>query len=87
MSQSNDILAYLKQRPNRWVPMPVLARISGAYAVHSRASDLRKRGHDVENKTIEQDGTKKSFYRLNIKEGQGSLFGDKKARHAGAYSQ
>jgi len=48
-----------------WVPMPTLADVSGAYAVHSRIAELRGRGHHIENR-IEQraDGIRMSWYRL-----------------------
>lgn len=42
-----------------------VTKISGAYAVHSRIAELRRRGHRIENR-IEQrdDGTRLSWYRL-----------------------
>lgn len=48
-----------------WVPMPTLANVSGAYAVHSRIAELRSRGRRIENR-IEQraDGLRMSWYRL-----------------------
>lgn len=62
-SQAAAILARLLETPGAWVPMPELAAISGAYAVHSRISDLRKRGYHIECKVLCQS-TKHSFYRL-----------------------
>jgi hypothetical protein len=54
-SQCELILARLALTPGQWVPMPELAEHSGAYAVHSRISDLRKNGHNIEHKN-EWDG-------------------------------
>ena len=46
------------------MPMPELAQASGAFAVHSRVSDLRSWGHVVEQRSV-RDGRKvRSFYRL-----------------------
>jgi len=62
-SQAAAILARLLETPGAWVPMPELAAISGAYAVHSRISDLRKRGYTIECKVVCRR-PKHSFYRL-----------------------
>ncbi len=67
-TQANVILAELEKHIGQWVPMPHLANVSGAYAVHSRIAELRPRIR-LEGKTIyhrnEQSGRKKqSFYRL-----------------------
>jgi hypothetical protein len=63
-TQADRILARLRETPGEWVPMPELARIGsgklhGYCMVHSRVADLRKRGHD-----IEQRGGCESEYRL-----------------------
>ena len=64
LSQCDRILEHLKYCTGQWVSMPSLAAVSGAYAVHSRIADLRKRGHIIEQR-CEQDGRgKHSFYRL-----------------------
>lgn len=64
-SQANKILARLKSAQGRWVTMPGLSAISGAYAVHSRVAELRKRGHRIENRIEQRDnGTRLSLYRL-----------------------
>ena len=48
-----------------WVPMPELWRVSGAFAVHSRISDLRKQGYKIEHRNERaEDGTVMSYYRL-----------------------
>lgn len=68
-SQADKILRYLQAEVGSWnkgwVSMPDLAAFSGAYAVHSRIAELRRRGHTIENR-IEQryDGTRLSWYRL-----------------------
>ena len=65
-TQVERILAVLTQRHGQWVPMPELARESGAYAVHSRISDLRKDGWVIETKIERVRGrrTQASYYRL-----------------------
>lgn len=63
-SQCDRILDALQYERGHWVPMPDLARIAGAFAVHSRIADLRKRGHRIE--AMQQRHGRKvwSFYRL-----------------------
>jgi hypothetical protein len=48
LREVEKILARLQESPGEWVAMPELYRVSGAFAVHSRISDLRKRGHVIE---------------------------------------
>lgn len=65
-SQCDRIQAALEQARGEWVAMTELWRVSGAFAVHSRVADLRKRGHCIEHKNARQaDGVVHSFYRLN----------------------
>lgn len=48
-----------------WVSMPDLVRCSGSYNVHSRISDLRKRGLNIEQRLeVLGDGTRASYYRI-----------------------
>jgi len=71
-SQCECILAVLQRAIGQldgWVAMPRLARESGAYAVHSRISELRKRGHRIEQRSTRlTDGTIASEYRLEPEE-------------------
>lgn len=62
-TQCSLILAELTRRHGQWVSMPELAEVSGAYAVHSRISDLRADGYLID---VRQEGSRprKSFYRL-----------------------
>lgn len=63
-TQCARILELLEFAAGDWVPMPELAKASGAFAVHSRVSDLRSWGHVIEQRS-ERDGRKvRSFYRL-----------------------
>lgn len=67
MSQTEIIFSFLCAHIEQEVPMPVLADLAGSYAVNSRVSDIRKRGHKVTNR-IEVDkktGVRKSFYTLH----------------------
>lgn len=64
-TQAGRILARLKKTPRKWVDMYELFALSGAYAVHSRISDLRKCGCRIECKIVGRgDGKTISFYRL-----------------------
>jgi hypothetical protein len=63
-TQSSLILEHLLKHKGQWVPMPDLVRISGAYAVHSRISDLRADDHTIDHKNEHVDGLCHSFYRL-----------------------
>lgn len=63
-SQCDKILACLRETPGQWVAMPDLVLASASFNIHSRISDLRKRGHNIEQHD-ERDGRKiKSFYRV-----------------------
>jgi hypothetical protein len=64
LSQCDLILARLVNTPGEWVPMPALARISGAYAIHSRIADLRRRGHRIDHQNRRAGRKIHSFYRL-----------------------
>ena len=63
-SQSDRIHRRLRESSGEWVDLPELVKCSGAYAVHSRVSDLRKRGVHVEHRNIRHGKTVMSFYRL-----------------------
>ena len=64
-SQCAIILARLQSSPGEWVPMPTLARMAGGYAVHSRISDLRTRGHVIDHCNRRFGRKTHSFYRLS----------------------
>jgi hypothetical protein len=66
VSQRDRILARLNETPGVWVPMPELVECSGAYAVHSRISDLRKDGHTIDQHSRIKDGIVHSSYRLEL---------------------
>lgn len=64
-TQAQKVLARLKAADGGWVSMPALVEASGAYAIHSRVSELRSYGHEIENHVLRFDGLALSFYRLN----------------------
>ena len=66
LSQTDLLINYLHRANNEWVPLPVLADVIGGFAVHSRASDARRRGVNVENRVQfdKPTGKRISFYRL-----------------------
>lgn len=63
-SQCDLILARLEMDKGQPVPMPALAECSGAYAVHSRIADLRKRGHNIRHTAFRDGRVVRSFYTL-----------------------
>ena len=63
-TQNSMILARLSETPGEWVSLPELHRVSGAYAIHSRAANLRAAGHDIENRVERKGRSALSFYRL-----------------------
>jgi len=66
-SQCDRIGARLMASPGQWVAMTELWQVSGAFAVHSRVSDLRRSGMVIEQKNEHRaDGTIHSFYRVMV---------------------
>lgn len=63
-SQCDLILGRLLLTPGLWVPMPELARVSGAYAVHSRVADLRRRGIRIDQRNARRGRLVLSSYRI-----------------------
>lgn len=63
-SQCDLIMDVLIVEQGKWVGMPTLAHFSGAYAVHSRVAELRKRGHVIEQRSERYGRKVRSFYRL-----------------------
>jgi len=70
LSQCDLILAELSRNANQWIPMPHLGDVSGSRNVHSRIDDLKKRGHQIENKQITKGRQRHSFYRILTTERQ-----------------
>lgn len=71
LTQRELVLIELQKNAGEWVPMPQLVRASGAYAVHSRVSDLRSPrhgSHQIEHRNTWNDGVCCSEYRLVIHE-------------------
>lgn len=65
MTTQNDIiLSSLREHIGSWVAMPILASAAGCYAVHSRISDLRKRGFTIHSRIENREGKRHSYYRL-----------------------
>lgn len=73
-SQNDAILQALDEAAGKWVAMPELSRLSGSYNVHSRISDLRNRGHQIEHRNERRGRMIHSFYRLTQSTAQPSLF-------------
>jgi hypothetical protein len=64
LSQNAIIEAQLTAKRGEWVAMPLLAEASGSYVIHSRISDLRAKGLQIESKTERHGKKNHSFYRL-----------------------
>jgi len=68
ISQTDAILRVLKRRKGSYVSLPVLARESGSLSPATRISNLRDRGHRIENRlaTVKRNGqpVRTSAYRL-----------------------
>lgn len=65
-SQCAQILAMLQERRGAWVSVLQLASLSGSLAVHSRITDLRKRGHAIEQQSHRSGRKIHSEYRLPL---------------------
>lgn len=63
-TQCDLILAELRRRAGRWVPMPELWQCSGSFVPSVRISDLRRRGWKIENKVTRRGRTIHSFFKL-----------------------
>jgi hypothetical protein len=68
-TQCERIENYLAKRAGRWIAMPHLARVGagtpqGFCIVHSRISDLRERGLQIDQESRWVEGRCLSFYRL-----------------------
>ncbi len=72
LSQTALILRELQRNAGRWVAMPALAEVSGAYAVHSRIADLRADGYQIDTR-IEGTRPRRSYYRLVVRMEQPEL--------------
>lgn len=70
ISDSDFMLAVLRETPDEWVSQAELLRRSASargcgMTVHSRAADLRARGHVIENRVERREGSRAlSSYRL-----------------------
>lgn len=63
LSQCDIILGALVE-DGGWLSALELHNLSGSLAVHSRISDLRKRGHAIAHFNEWRDGQCRSFYRI-----------------------
>lgn len=64
LSQCDKVLACLRDNRGQWVAMPDLVMASASFNIHSRISDLRKRGHAIEQRSEQSERKVKSFYRI-----------------------
>lgn len=63
-SQCDLILRCLRKHLGCWVSLPTLWQASGSMAVHSRITDLRKRGAQIEQASLRRGRQCLSLYRL-----------------------
>lgn len=66
MSQTDRFITALMEANGSFVGLPDLVRATGGFCVHSRASDARKKGYNIENHTVLDPvtGKRNSFYRV-----------------------
>jgi hypothetical protein len=67
-SQAEKLRALFLEQPGQWISMTDLGREIGAWAVHSRVADVRKRfGMTIANKTETHPETRQrlSYYRYD----------------------
>lgn len=63
-TQTEKLRALFLASPGQWLSMIWLGRIIGAWAVHSRVADCRRRFQmNIENRKELKDGKSNSFYR------------------------
>lgn len=65
-TQCDQILRRLQTSPGQWVGIPDLYAVSGSYVIHSRISNLRERGYDIDHKNVRAGRQCHSYYRLNV---------------------
>ena len=71
LSQNDIILQELQESSPSWVTLPRLMEVSGSAAVHSRISDLRSRGYQIDHGGDRApDGRYISRYRFIFEETQ-----------------
>ena len=64
LSQTDKLINYLHMAEGQWVGLPTLVSVCGGFAIHSRASDAKRRGVNIENRVENINGKKHSFYRI-----------------------
>ena len=66
-SQAEKLRELFQAQPGQWISMTDLGRAIGAWAVHSRVADCRRKfGMNIENKTVlnRESGQRFSYYRF-----------------------
>lgn len=66
-SQAGQIRIRLQVARGGWISALALHEASGSLCVHSRIADLRRQGHEIENRTGHTAGRVVSEYRLLAK--------------------
>src|SRR5437016_4928916 len=69
MTDASFLLALLQDRPGEWIAQTFILERSQlergcGMTVHSRAPELRRDGHIIENRVEVRNGRRVSFYRL-----------------------
>lgn len=62
-TQRERLLHLLVEYDGRWVPLPSILEL-GIAQYNSRLFELRRDGHNIENRIEVIDGTRHSWYRL-----------------------
>lgn len=75
LTQEEEVLGFLQENANRWVPSYALSNIALQY--NARIFTLRRKGHDIENRTRQLNGQTHGEFRYNAPRGQRGLFSEK----------
>ncbi len=67
--QQVKLLALLQEHTGDWVPLPAILRL-GIAQYNARILDLRRQGHDIRNKNKWVEGTRHSWFGLDVPEGK-----------------
>jgi len=65
-TQTDKFITCLMEANGEWVSLLILVGAGCGFACHSRASDGRRKGYNIENKVVYNDQlkTRESFYRI-----------------------
>lgn len=72
-TQRAQLLRFLEQNAGQWVPLPRVLEL-GIAQYNARIFELRRMGHQIENRVEHCNGVVHSWFRLVPSKGQAKLF-------------